>query len=354
MTGLTCPRGLLGALADPRGVVYRPDPLGHVEAREAVAASYARQGANVSPADLVLTASTSEAYAFLFKLLCDPGDRVLVPRPSYPLFELLAGLEGIELAPYRLDPLAGWRIDRADLERALTPRVRAVLVVSPNNPTGSMIQDDERDWLTRLAADRDMAIVADEVFGDYRLSPRRTAASFAGHASRALTFTLGGLSKSAALPQLKLAWMAMSGPADLKDAARERLELVADTYLSVATPVQIAAAALVESGVEMRRRITERLIRNLGTLRAAVARHPSVTLLEPEGGWSALLRVPATSSEETLVLRAVEEAQVLVHPGYFFDFPGEAYLVVSLLPEPARFEAAVARLLPVVAGHGAR
>lgn len=346
--GLPVDREILRALGDPAGAVYRPEPLGLLSARAAVAASY-RHRAAVGPEQVVLTASTSEAYAFLFKLLCDPGDDVLVPQPSYPLFDLLAGLEGVAIAPYRLDPVQAWAIDRGHLQRARSSRTRAVLVVSPNNPTGSLVQEDDRAWLSAWAASYGLAIIADEVFADYLIAPRRGAVSFAGH-DGALTFTLGGLSKSAALPQMKLAWTIVSGPGALVQEALERLALIADTYLSVSTPVQVALPALLERGGPIRREVSRRVAGNLAVLRAAVRLHPAVTLLEPEGGWSAVLRVPATVSEEALVLRAVRDAGVLVHPGYFFDFPDEAYLVVSLLPDAAMFAAAVTRLLSVVDG----
>jgi aspartate/methionine/tyrosine aminotransferase len=275
-----------------------------------------------------------------------------VPQPSYPLFELLTRLEGVAAAPYRLEYHGRWSIDRASLEQALTPTTRAVLVVSPNNPTGSMLHAADRDWLVELCALRELALISDEVFCDYRLRARRDAVSLAGE-PRALTFVLGGLSKSAGLPQVKLAWIAASGPPAAVDEARTRLEVICDTYLSVSTPVQLAAPALLEAGRTIRTAIQSRISRNCGQLESEVARHPAVTLLEPEAGWSAVLRVPSTISEEALVLRLAEEANVLVHPGYFFDFPAEAWLVISLLPEPAIFDEGVSRLLRLVTG-GAR
>jgi aspartate/methionine/tyrosine aminotransferase len=285
----------------------------------------------------------------LFKLLCDPGDAVLVPRPSYPLFDLLGALDAVRLVPYRLDADAGWAIDRADLERRLTPDTRAILVVSPNNPTGSCVRADDRDWLVRLARERGMAIVADEVFADYPLCPRPDAASFAG-AAGALTFTLGGLSKSVGLPQVKLAWIVVSGPDEDVAAALARLEIIADTYLSVSTPVQIAASRLLAAGRVVGDAIRSRIVRNFASLAAAVGTRPETTLLTPEGGWSAVLRVPALAPEETIVRRLATDAHVIVHPGYFFDFDREAYLVVSLLPAPDVFDDGMARVL---AGVGA-
>jgi aspartate/methionine/tyrosine aminotransferase len=298
---------------------------------------------------VVLTASTSEAYAILFKLLCDAGEQVLVPQPGYPLFDLLTRLEGVVSRPYRLEYHGAWSIDRTSVERALDPPVRAILVVSPNNPTGSMLRAADRDWLAGLAADRGVALISDEVFGDYRLAPRADASTLLGE-SRALTFALGGLSKSAGLPQVKLGWFVVSGPDALVSDALHRLEVIGDTYLSVSTPVQIAAPALIRSGSAIRHDIAARLTQNLTALRAAVASHPSIRLLEPEGGWSAVLRVPATRSEEALVLRLLNEAHVRVHPGYFFDFADEAFVVLSLLTPRDAFDDGVRRLLPVAAG----
>jgi alanine-synthesizing transaminase len=347
--GLSYPSGMLAALSDPRAVRYEPDPRGLRVAREAVAGEYARTGTPVDPDRLVLVAGTSDAYSALFKLMCDPGQVVLVPQPSYPLFEWLARLDGVQARPYRLEYHGVWSIDRASLEAALTPEVRAVLVVTPNNPTGSMLRADDRDWLADLAAVRGLALISDEVFSDYPLAPRPDARSLIDE-RRALTFVLGGLSKAIGLPQVKLAWVLAAGPDRMVADALERLDVIADTYLSVSTPVQWAAPRLLAAGTAVRAAIHERLRTNLGTLRSRMAAHPAVSLLEPEGGWAAVLQVPATSPEETLVLRLVEDAGVIVHPGYFFDFAAEAFLVISLLPAPAVFADAVDRLLPIASG----
>jgi aspartate/methionine/tyrosine aminotransferase len=288
----------------------------------------------IAPSQVVLTASTSEAYALLFKLICDAGDRVLVPQPSYPLFELLTRLDNVEACPYRLEYHGAWSVDRGGLERACGATTRAVLVVSPNNPTGSMIRAADLDWLTALCASRGVALIADEVFADYPLRPRPDARRVIGD-RRALTFSLGGLSKSAGPPHLKLGWMVVSGPDDQVAAALGRLELICDTYLSVSTPVQVAAPRLIDSGKAVHAAILARVTRNLRSLEDHLTSAPPVALLEPEGGWSALLRVPRRTSEEDLVLRLLDEANVIVHPGYFFDFAEEAFLVVSLLPPAA-------------------
>jgi aspartate/methionine/tyrosine aminotransferase len=348
VVGLGYDADLTHALASSDGLVYAPEPFGLRSARVAVAAAYA-PAAGISPDQVVLTASTSEAYSFLFKLLCDPGDEVLVPQPSYPLFELLSGLDAVRAVPYRLNRYDAWSIDRASVERALAPAVRAILVVSPNNPTGSMLHARDREWLVNLAADRGLALISDEVFADYRLAPRADATSLLGE-SRALTFTLGGLSKSAALPQMKLAWTIVSGPDAARLAALARLELIADTYLSVSTPVQVAAAPLIASGAIVRGALVSRLSDNLAWLRAHLGAHPSLTLLMPEGGWSAVVRVPAVESEESMVLRLLDDARVLVHPGYFFDFDEEAFLVVSLLLDEPTFREGVSRMAGLLAG----
>ena len=350
--GFSYPPELLAPLADPRGRSYAPAPLGLPGTRDAVARAISRPGRQIAPERIILTASTSEAYALLFKLLCDPGTGVLVPQPSYPLFDLLTRLEGVVPQPYQLDYHGIWSIDRASLERALTPATRAILVVSPNNPTGAFLRAADRDWLVTLAADRGLALISDEVFAGYPLSARPDAATLAGE-SRALTFVLGGLSKSAGLPQVKLGWIVADGPPAVTAEALRLLEIICDTYLSVSTPVQLAASSFLDAGVRVQRDIAARLALNLASLRRAIEPFPSVCLLEPEGGWSAVLRVPATLSEEALVLRLLDDAHVNVHPGFFFDFADEAYVVVSLLTPPDLFHEGLARALPIVAGGGA-
>jgi len=344
LVGLPYPPAAVAALADPRGLTYQPESLGMAPAREAVAREHARNGVSIDPSRIVLTTSTSEAYALLFKLLCDPGDDVLVPQPGYPLFESLAGLESVRVNPYRLDYHGRWSIDRQSVASALTTRTRAVFVVTPNNPTGSMLRAADRDWLAELAVARGLAIISDEVFRDYALRPGADAVSLAGE-SRALTFVLGGLSKSAGLPQMKLGWIAVSGPDADVTRAIGQLDVICDTYLSVATPVQIAAPALIEAGAAIREAIHGRIRRNLDALQELLQPASAVTLLQPEGGWSVVVRVPATSSEESQVLRLLRDHHVLVHPGYFFDFSSEAFIILSLLPKPEEFDEGVRRVL---------
>jgi aspartate/methionine/tyrosine aminotransferase len=333
-------------MGDAGAATYAPDPAGLATARAAVGAEYGRRGVRIDPARIVLTASTSEAYGWLFKLLCDAGDHVLVPQPSYPLFDWLTRLEAVEARPYRCEFHGAWTIDRATLEAAVTPRTRAVLVVSPNNPTGACLGAADREWLVPLCAARGLALIADEVFIDYPLTIDTRGCDIAGE-RRVLTFALGGLSKSVGLPQVKLGWIAVSGPNGDAAAAIERLHVIADTYLSVSTPVQVATPRLLDAGRAVRASIQARVTRNLAALRRAIAAHPSLALLPPEAGWSAVLRVPSTIGEEALVLRLLEDAHVLVHPGYFFDFPTEAYLVVSLLTSTSIFDEGMLRLVRV-------
>lgn len=343
--GLAAPPWVPALLSREASLAYAPDPRGLPEARGAVAADFARRGHRVEAERIVLTASTSEAYGFLFKLLCDAGDAVAVPRPSYPLFEYLARLEGASVAPYPIRYDGEWHLLRGDVEAALSERTRAVVVVSPNNPTGSFLKRSEADALLALCAERGLALVADEVFADFALGhDERRLASVAGR-DEALTFALGGLSKSCGLPQLKLAWTAVSGPAAARDEALARLEVVADTYLSVGTPVQQALPDLLRALPQLQEPLRARTAANLATLRAAVAAAPSVSLLAPEGGWSAVLRVPATASEDEWCRRLLQGDGVLVQPGYFFDFEGEAFLVLSLLPREDVFAEGVRRLV---------
>lgn len=339
------PADLLAPLAEARALRYAPSPLGAIEARRAVSADYARQGLAVPPERIALTASTSDSYSLLFKLLADAGDEVLVPRPSYPLFDHLTRLDLVVSRHYDLDLHGAWAIDFASLEAAISPRTRAVLLVCPNNPTGSFVTAAELDRLAAICAPRGIAIIADEVFADYELEPG--AAARAGRAATrrdVLSFALGGLSKSVGLPQVKLGWLAVGGPEALAADALERLELVCDTYLAVSTPVQLAAAELLERGAGVRAQIAARVAANYRALQAAVAGAPACRVLRSDGGWSAVLQVPTLEPEEDLVLRLLDD-DVLTHPGYFFDFPRESFLIVSLLPPEASFASGVSRVL---------
>jgi hypothetical protein len=336
---------------------YRPEPRGLPAARQALAAALSRPDDPVSAEDLLLTASTSEAYGFLFKLLADPGDEVLTPVPSYPLLDDLAALEGLRLAHFPLAPerLAGagraglrFALDAGALARAVTPATRALVVIHPNNPTGGYLSPAEQEAAAALCAERGLALVSDEVFADYPLSeaPRAGPAAARGEA---LAFSLGGLSKGAGLPAWKLGWIRAGGPAAARREALAGLERIADTYLSVATPVQEALPEVLALAPRLRRLIAGRTAGNLGHLRAALAPFPALELLAPEGGWTAVLRIPRLRPDEELALGLLEATGVLVHPGYLFDFPDDGWLVLSLLPEPARFAAGVERLLGFLA-----
>jgi aspartate/methionine/tyrosine aminotransferase len=317
--GIEYPQSILQALADERSLLYDPSPAGLQGARAAVAEYY---GGRVSPDQILLTASTSESYSFLFKLLCDPGDEVLVPRPSYPLFDYLAAFESVRVVHYPLRYDGTWWIDIGALERAITKRTRAVILVNPNNPTGSFVKPVEIEQLCEL----EIPLISDEVFSDYAM---QGGTSLLGRA-----FVLSGLSKVSGLPQMKLGWIAVPD-----SIAYERLELIADTYLSVATPVQHAAPVLLSVRHEIQARIKTRLAANLAYLAAGTAP------LDIEGGWNAIVRVPRIRSEEEWVLHLLRDHDVLLEPGFFYDFESEAHLVLSLLTREEVFRAGVDRLI---------
>jgi alanine-synthesizing transaminase len=304
---------------------------------------------------LILTTGTSEAYSFLFRLLCEPGDDVLIAHPSYPLFEFLSAIQDVKLRPFRLLYDHGWQIDLHALEATIGPRTRAILLVHPNNPTGHFVSAREAEHLNRLCAVHDLALVVDEVFLDYGMpappaaANRKPHGTFAGNRG-ALTFVLSGLSKIAALPQMKLAWIAASGPdAGVRDALT-RLEVIADTYLSVSGPLQFALPALLAQRVKMQPQIAERTRENLMQLDRSLAKQKLVSRLETQGGWYAVLRVPAVQSDEALAVRLIEQQSVAVHPGHFYDFPDDGYLVISLLPPRDSFAEGIDRVLRLLAG----
>ena len=329
---------ILSALADPRSLVYEPHPFGLASAREAVARELRRPG--LAASHLVLTASTSEAYMFVFKLLCDPGDEVLVPAPSYPLFEHLARFECVRLVPYRLAYDGQWHVDVDSLRRAAGPRTRAVLVVSPNNPTGSYLKKVELEAIASLG----LPIVSDEVFAAYSFGPDSHRVESALEAEGSLVFALGGLSKLAALPQMKLAWMAVGGPDEERAIALERLELIADSALSIGTPVQHALPALLDHRSPSTEAIRARTRENLDALGELLGPTSPATVLRVEGGWYATVRLPRTQGEEQWALDLLEGDGVYAHPGHFFDFEDEPYLVLSLLTKTSTFREGARRL----------
>jgi alanine-synthesizing transaminase len=334
---------ILKSLSSRESLRYQPEAKGLLSARQAVAGYYQSLTCGVSPDRILLTTSTSEAYSFVFRLLCDPGDEVLVPVPSYPLFQFLADLQDVKLVPYQLLYDHGWQIDLRGLEKKLNERSRAILVVHPNNPTGSYVRHKEMRMLSWMCARRRMAIISDEVFLDYTLegAPRT---SFAGNA-RALTFTLSGLSKLAGLPQMKVAWILTGGPEALADQAMARLEVIADTFLSMNAPIQHALPTLLAQRDSFQQQLRVRLRANLKELDRQLAEQKLIERLEVEGGWYVPLRVPATRSDEDLAVELLEKQSVLVHPGHFYDFPGDGYLVLSLLPTREEFRTGVQRVL---------
>ncbi len=337
--------GELRRVFDSPGVLrYDPLPAGSIKAREAVADYYRQRGHAVEPSRILLTASTSEAYSYLFRLLADPGDRVLAPRPSYPLFEYLAKMESIEVCQYRLEYHGGWAIDLEALVRAITDRTRAVVLVNPNNQTGSFVKRGELEALTRIAAERGIALVSDEVFSDYAFEAQAGRVTSLAGVEDCLAFSMSGLSKIAGLPQMKLGWIVVSGPSRQRAEAMEKLEWIADTYLSVGTPVQCAAARLLEAGEAVQRQIGERTAANLAFARKALA-GTALEILAVEGGWSIIIRVPRVRTEEEWCLELLERDNVLVQPGYFYDFEDEAFLVASLLTAPAEFQEGMARIV---------
>jgi alanine-synthesizing transaminase len=327
---------ILGALADPRALHYHPAAAGMPLARAAVSDYYSGR---VSPDRILLTASTSEAYAFVFKLLADPGDEVLVPRPSYPLFDFLAALEGVRVVQYPLIYHNAWAIDFNALARSITPRTRAIVLVNPNNPTGSFLKQDELAELIALCREHSLAIISDEVFSDYVLDPDPRLVRSLTEVTEVLTFCLSGLSKVAALPQLKLGWIVTSG------LAIERLELIADTYLSVSTPVQYAAPMLLGLRGQLQDQILARVRANRAFLAGQIVSDSPWRLLATEGGWYAVLEAPRIQTEEEWGLSLLSADSVLVQPGFFFDFEREAFLVISLLAPEETFREGVRRIL---------
>jgi aspartate/methionine/tyrosine aminotransferase len=330
--GLAYPETLVAAWSNVEALRYDPHPRGLRSAREAVAAWYASGGEVASPDRLVLTASTSEAYAHLFKLLCDPGDRVLVPCPSYPLFEHLAHLDAVAVDPYTFRDAGRWVLDVAELEAQITPRTRAMIVVSPNNPTGSIPTACEWEALGAACRRHGLALIVDEVFSDYPLGDVEVARRRPDEGG-VLTFRLNGLSKLVGLPQAKLGWILVTGPDDRAAGAIEALEVIADTYLSVSTPVQVALPALLVEGASVRRQILDRVRANLAHVAARVA-GSAIDVRLPDGGWSVVLRVPSLGEPDDLPL-ALLERDVIVHPGYFYDLPHDGYVVISLLAPEA-------------------
>src|SRR5882724_4961067 len=339
---------ILSAFQNPAALTYDPQPKGTLPARREVARYYLDDHqTTIDPESLFLTTSTSEAYSYAFRLLCNPGDELLLPKPSYPLFEFLAGLQDVRLIPYSLAYAHGWFIDFQSLENAPTPRTRAILLVHPNNPTGSYIQPEELSRLNAICKKHNLALIVDEVFLDFPFdSPPRK--SFTAN-SEVLTFTLSGLSKISALPQMKIAWLAVTGPSAQVRAALDRLEIIADTYLSLSAPAQAALPALLAQRHSLRPQLLARIKENLAHLQSQLRSHPAVELLHAEAGWYGTLRYSTNSSpwasDEALAIHLLRQHHILVHPGHFYDFPSTNHLVISLITPTDVFREGAQKLL---------
>jgi alanine-synthesizing transaminase len=334
---------ILDALRNPAALLYEPNPKGLESARRAVAAYYAARNDDVSAEDIILTTSTNEAYSYVFRTLCNPGDELLIPSPSYPLFDFLADIQDVSLVRYPLLYDHEWQIDFHAMEQAITPRTRGVIVVHPNNPTGHFAKQAEMAKLNAICSTREIAIIADEVFLDFAFDENRRA-SFAANRG-APTFTLSGLSKTCGLPQMKAAWLIVSGPQQWKSEALARLEVIADTYLSVNAPVQLAIPKFLEQRQAFQKQVIARGQRNLAELDRQLASRRAVSRLKVEGGWCVVLRVPATRSDEELAIGLLHAHGVYVHPGHFYDFPSGQFIVVSLLVPESQFRRGISEVL---------
>jgi alanine-synthesizing transaminase len=338
---------ILQSLASPRSMEYDPQPKGLPSARAAVADYYRLQyGLHLGPEHLILTTSTSEGYSFAFRLLCNPGDELLVPKPSYPLFEFLADLQDVKLVPYPLLYDHGWQMDLSSLQKAVSKRTRGVVVVHPNNPTGSFVHQEEHKSLNHFCREHELALIADEVFLDYS-HDRAAQQSFATNQD-VLTFTLSGVSKISALPQMKVAWIVTSGPAPQVESAQARLEVIADTYLSMNAPIQWALPALLQQRKSIQLQLLDRVLGNLAELDRQLAAQKACQRLSVEGGWYAVLRVPVTQTDEELAIDILRRKSVLLHPGHFYDFLSDGYLVLSLITPKDEFSEGINRLLELV------
>jgi|HubBroStandDraft_6_1064221.scaffolds.fasta_scaffold00090_13 alanine-synthesizing transaminase len=341
-------RLILQSLASPQSLDYDPQSKGLPSARAAVAAYYQSTHGihHFEPERVLLTTSTSEGYSFVFRLLCNPGDELLVPKPSYPLFEFLADLQDVKLVPYPLIYDHGWQMDFPSLQKVVKERTRGVVVVHPNNPTGSYVRAQERESLNRFCREHEIALIADEVFLDYAHDGRKRQSFVANQ--DVLTFTLSGVSKISALPQMKVAWIATSGPGAEVEAAQARLEVIADTYLSMNAPIQWAVPVLLDQRNGIQQQLLDRVLGNLGELDRQLSAQTTCQRLSVEGGWYAVLRVPVTRTDEELAVDLLRRKAVLVHPGHFYDFPSDGYLVLSLIAQKAEFGEGIGRLLELM------
>ena len=337
---------ILGALSHLASLKYEPIAQGLLPARNAVVDYYRSQNCSVNINDIFLTTSTSEAYSFLFRTLCNPGDEVLIPQPGYPLFNFLADIQDVGTAHYPLIYDYGWQIDFHALQRAITSRTRAIVVVNPNNPTGHFCKPSDMHRLSQIGLEGNLALIADEVFLDFSLG-NDIEPSFASNNS-ALTFTMSGLSKISGLPQMKVAWLVVRGPEALKQQAVARLEMIADTYLSMNTPMQLALPVLLDLRHTFQQQCIERTRNNLAQLDKLLSTQKLCTRLNLEGGWYAIVKVPATGRDDDLALELLNTRGVYVHPGHFYDFPGDGYLVISLITPERSFATGMQALIALI------
>jgi len=337
---------LLDALVDPLALDYDPQPLGSLGARQSICRYYSAHGVALDPGQIILTVSTSEAYSFLFRLLCDPESEILVPQPGYPLFDYLAALDDVRIKPVSLVYDQGWQIEPEGFRRAITPQTRAIMLVHPNNPTGHFTKAWESQEIARLCRENNLSLIVDEVFLDYGIST--ATLTFAAGLEEVPVFVVSGLSKIAGLPQMKASWIVATGPGRVEGV--ERLEVIADTFLSMNAPVQCALPAWLDGRGGIQDQIRKRVAANLGVLDGELSRLTEVQRLEVEGGWYAVLRVPAVQPDEQTVL-ALLEAGVWVHPGYFFGMAESGWLVVSLLAQEAEFSTGINALVNYFRTH---
>lgn len=330
------------ALTQPENFIYNPSPKGQIHAREAVVSYYLEQGVVLDPEQIFLTSSTSEAYSLIFRLLCNPGDSVWVPSPSYPLFGFLADLNDIELQSYELMADQNWKIDFSSLEKIITNTTKAILLVNPNNPTSSYIQQEEMEKLIRLSQEKEWALISDEVFFDYSFASLKKISLI--KTNTVLTFTLNGLSKILGLPQMKLGWMVVNGPENLKKEAIERLEVIADTYLSVNTPIQNALPQILPLRNQIQDQIKNRVQLNFRFLKEILSTHSQIEVLNMDGGWYAILKIQECDNEDEWTLQLLKEKGVLIHPGHFYNFLESGYFVISLLTPCQFFEEGIKRM----------
>lgn len=339
--------GILDALSQPESMLYQPSPRGLLTARKAIADYYRSHSKNVDPESILLTASTSEAYGYLFKLLTNPGDEILIPQPGYPLFDFLAGLECLQIIhyPLRYSENKGWQIDIESMRALISNKTAAIIAINPNNPTGSYIKEFELDSINKLCNQYQLALIVDEVFLDYGYKEDSDRAGTVASNNQALTFVLSGLSKVLGLPQVKLGWIQVNGPEPLCSNAQERLEFIADTYLSVATPVQLAAKRLLDQRDLIQTQILARIQGNGHFLKTQCGKLADCRMLTSEGGWYAVIEMPPDLSDEEIAHQLLDQEDVFIHPGYFYGFEKDNYLIVCLLTPTATFQEGISRII---------